>query len=56
MIDSHCHLDHEPLLSDLNNIIQRAKNIGIGKKIVGEGKTVKQTFPASDLSSFYKWS
>jgi len=31
MIDSHCHLDHEPLLSDLNNIIQRAKNIGIEK-------------------------
>ena len=31
MIDSHCHLDHEPLLSDLNNIIQRSKNIGIEK-------------------------
>ena len=31
MIDSHCHLDHEPLLSDLDNIIQRAKNIGIEK-------------------------
>ena len=31
MIDSHCHLDHEPLLSDLDNIIQRSKNIGIEK-------------------------
>ena len=31
MIDSHCHLDHEPLLSDLNNIIKRSKNIGIKK-------------------------
>ena len=31
MIDSHCHLDHEPLLSDLPNIIQRSKNIGIEK-------------------------
>jgi TatD DNase family protein len=31
MIDSHCHLDHEPLLSDLSNIIKRSKNIGIKK-------------------------
>ena len=31
MIDSHCHLDHEPLLSDLDNVIQRSKNIGIEK-------------------------
>ena len=31
MIDSHCHLDHEPLLSDLDNILQRSKNIGIEK-------------------------
>jgi TatD DNase family protein len=31
MIDSHCHLDHEPLLSDLNNVIKRSKNIGIKK-------------------------
>jgi len=29
MIDSHCHLDHEPLLSDLSNIIKRSKEIGI---------------------------
>ena len=31
MIDSHCHLDHEPLLSDLSNIIQRSKDVGIKK-------------------------
>tara|TARA_B100001173_G_scaffold290336_1_gene280855 strand:- start:274 stop:1035 length:762 start_codon:yes stop_codon:yes gene_type:complete len=31
MIDSHCHLDHEPLLSDLTNVIQRSKDIGIEK-------------------------
>ena len=31
MIDSHCHLDHEPLLSDLDNVIQRSKNVGIEK-------------------------
>ncbi|MBD1164801.1 TatD family hydrolase [Pelagibacterales bacterium SAG-MED13] len=31
MIDSHCHLDHEPLFSDLSNIIHRSKNIGIEK-------------------------
>ena len=31
MIDSHCHLDHEPLYSDLSNVIQRSKDIGIKK-------------------------
>ncbi len=31
MIDSHCHLDHEPLLNDLDNIIKRSKDAGIEK-------------------------
>ena len=31
MIDSHCHLDHEPLLSDLSNVIKRSKSVGIEK-------------------------
>ena len=31
MIDSHCHLDHEPLFSDLKNVVQRSKKVGIQK-------------------------
>ena len=31
MIDSHCHLDHEPLLDNLNDIIKRSKEVGITK-------------------------
>ena len=31
MIDSHCHLDHEPLINDLENIIKRSKIVGIEK-------------------------
>ena len=31
MIDSHCHLDHEPLFSNINEVIQRAKEIGLKK-------------------------
>ena len=31
MIDSHCHLDHEPLFGNLDEIIKRAKLIGISK-------------------------
>ena len=31
MIDSHCHLDHEPMYSDLKNVIQRSKDTGISK-------------------------
>jgi len=33
MIDSHCHLDHEPLIGDLPNVIKRAKDIGIKKML-----------------------
>jgi TatD DNase family protein len=31
MIDSHCHLDHEPLFENLTDVISRSKKIGITK-------------------------
>ena len=31
MIDSHCHLDHEPLINNLDEIIKRSKEVGIQK-------------------------
>ena len=31
MIDSHCHLDHEPLLKNINDIIKRSKEVGLTK-------------------------
>ena len=31
MIDSHCHLDHEPLFENLTDILSRSKKIGITK-------------------------
>ena len=31
MIDSHCHLDHEPLRENLTEVINRSKEIGITK-------------------------
>ena len=31
MIDSHCHLDHDPLFTNLNEVINRAKSEGIKK-------------------------
>ena len=31
MIDSHCHLDHDPLLENLTEVIARSKEIGITK-------------------------
>ena len=43
MIDSHCHLDHEPLLSDLTNVIKRSKEVGI-KKIL----TISTSFKSFD--------
>ena len=31
MIDSHCHLDHEPLLENLDEVIKRSKEVVITK-------------------------
>ena len=31
MIDSHCHLDHEPMFSDLKNVVNRSKENGLEK-------------------------
>ena len=31
MIDSHCHLDHEPLFQNIEDIILRSKIVGINK-------------------------
>jgi len=31
MIDSHCHLDHEPLYDNLDEILKRSKDVGIEK-------------------------
>ena len=31
MIDSHCHLDHEPLLGNIDEVIKRAKDTNINK-------------------------
>ena len=31
MIDSHSHLDHEPLINNISEVLKRSKNIGIKK-------------------------
>ena len=31
MIDSHCHLDHEPLFNNIDDILKRSKDAGIEK-------------------------
>tara|TARA_B100000579_G_scaffold6812_1_gene5198 strand:+ start:504 stop:1262 length:759 start_codon:yes stop_codon:yes gene_type:complete len=40
MIDSHCHLDHEPLFSNIKEIINRSKKIGL-KKILTISTSIK---------------
>tara|TARA_B110001452_G_C15139074_1_gene396648 strand:- start:149 stop:910 length:762 start_codon:yes stop_codon:yes gene_type:complete len=43
MIDSHCHLDHEPLFSNINEVIERSKDIGLQKLL-----TISTTFASFD--------
>ena len=31
MIDSHCHLDHDPLFNNIHEILNRSKNVGLKK-------------------------
>ena len=40
MIDSHCHLDHEPLFNNLDQILKRSKDVGI-KKLLTICTTIK---------------
>ena len=48
MIDSHCHLDYEPLYSDLNNVIKRSKEIGI-KKLLTISTSVESFSRVKDI-------
>ena len=31
MIDSHCHLDHEPLFANISEVLKRSKENGVKK-------------------------
>ncbi len=44
MIDSHCHLDHEPLLTNLDDILKRSKDCGIEKLL-----TICTTFKSFEI-------
>ncbi len=48
MIDSHCHLDHEPLFENINDVIKRSKDIGI-KKLLTISTTLASFDKIKDL-------
>ena len=48
MIDSHCHLDHEPLFNNLDDVIKRSKDIGI-KKLLTISTTLASFDKIKDL-------
>ena len=48
MIDSRCHLDLEPLLSNLDEVVQRSKDIGI-KKILTICTTLNSFIKIKDI-------
>tara|TARA_B100000767_G_scaffold57424_2_gene53140 strand:+ start:3046 stop:3804 length:759 start_codon:yes stop_codon:yes gene_type:complete len=54
MIDSHCHLDHEPLFDNLNDILKRSKDVGIEKLLticttLESFKKIKQLVKKDDI-------
>ena len=51
MIDSHCHLDHEPMFSDLENVILRSKESGV-KKILSICTTKDSFKKITDIVEF----
>ena len=51
MIDSHCHLDHEPMFSDLKNVILRSKKSGV-KKILSICTTKDSFKKITDIVEF----
>ena len=48
MIDSHCHLDHEPLFSDLKNVIKRSKEIGI-KRLLTISTSIESFYRVKEI-------
>ena len=51
MIDSHCHLDQQPLIDDLNNIVNRSKEAGI-EKLLTISTTLNSFNEISNLVNF----
>ena len=51
MIDSHCHLDQQPLIDDLNNIVNRSKEVGI-EKLLTISTTLNSFNEISNLVNF----
>ena len=54
MIDSHCHLDHEPLINNLSNVIKKSKDCGIKKLLtistsLNSFKKINKILPIDDI-------
>jgi TatD DNase family protein len=54
MIDSHCHLDHEPLINNLEDVIKRSKNTGVKKLLticttIESFETIKKIIKKDDI-------
>ena len=54
MIDSHCHLDHEPLLTNLVEVLNRSKSSGIQKILticttLDSFKTIKELVKKDEI-------
>ena len=54
MIDSHCHLDHEPLFDNLDEILKRSKEVGIEKLLticttIASYEKIKQLVKKDDI-------
>ena len=54
MIDSHCHLDHEPLIDNINEVLKRSKDVGIKKLLticttLNSFEKIKRILPLDDI-------
>ena len=53
MIDSHCHLDHAPLLENLKDVIGRAKSVGVNQFLT-ISTSIKSFENVKKIISLYK--
>jgi len=54
MIDSHCHLDHEPLINNISEVLRRSKSVGIKKILtictsLGSFESIKKILKLDDI-------
>lgn len=52
IVDSHCHLDFDPLSSDINNVFKRARDVGVAR-LINVGASLRGSRASVEMANIY---